>query len=59
MSPYRIELLTADGALQDERVIDCRDDDEAVDRTGDIDHLHAMSLWQGGRHVAHFPPWTD
>jgi hypothetical protein len=57
MVPYRIDLHDKDGAVIEVRRMLCAHDDEAIDRTGWIDHPHAMKLWQGDRLVAHFPPW--
>lgn len=57
MSPYRITLLTPDGGVHEEKVMECTHDDEAIDRTGRLDHPHEIDLWQGERHVGQFPPW--
>jgi hypothetical protein len=57
MAPYRIALLTPEGAVHEERVIECADDDEAIERTGRLDHPHEIDVWQGERDVARFPSW--
>ena len=57
MASYRVSLLTSNGSLYEERIINCANDDEAIDRVGEIDYPHEMDLWLGDRHVARFPPW--
>lgn len=56
MARYRIVLHDLDGAVAEERVVDCADDDEAIDHAGWIDHPHAIGVWEGERSVARFPP---
>ncbi len=56
MAPYRILLWSPDDATHEERMIECAHADEAIDRTGWLDHPHAIDLWQEDRHVARFPP---
>ena len=58
MVAYRIRLYTEDGDVQEEQVLDCQHDDEAIDRVGEFHHPHAMDVWEGARHVARFPPWN-
>ena len=55
MSPYRIELHDADGAIVAERTELFEHDDAAIDHAGRIDHLDALKVWQDDRLVAHFP----
>jgi hypothetical protein len=57
VAPYRIVLLSPDDTAYEERMIECAHDDEAIDRTGRLDHPHAIDVWQQDRHVARFPPW--
>ncbi|HVN01900.1 MAG TPA: hypothetical protein VMT68_17000 [Caulobacteraceae bacterium] len=57
MAPYRIHLLGHDGSIAHERVVECQDDDEAIELTGKSDHPHEMLVWQAERLVARFPPW--
>lgn len=54
MTTYRIDLMTADGRLAENRYIDCDDDDGAIDQTGEIDHPQQMQVWDGERLVANF-----
>jgi len=56
MAPYTIDLHAPDGSVGERRTIWFIHDDEAIDHAGQIDHPHAIRVWQGGRMVAHFPP---
>jgi len=56
MAPYRITLYDAQGGVHGELVMDFEHDDAAIDRIGDLEHPHAMDVWQEDRHVARFPP---
>ena len=51
---YSIELLDKCGCVVWEHVIDCRDDDEAILRTGRLAHPHPMRLRRGARVLASF-----
>ena len=57
MAAYRIRMFNADGSLNRETLADYACDDDAIDRTGEIQHLETIFLWQGERLVATFPPW--
>jgi hypothetical protein len=59
MPLYRVLLLCANGQRLSELEIDCRDDDDAIDKTGRIDHALAMEVWSGERLVARFPKIGD
>ena len=56
VASYRISLLAEDGSLAGEHVVDCEHDDAAIESAGDIDHPLEMSVWDGERLVASFPP---
>jgi hypothetical protein len=56
MSPYRIELHDANGAVIAEQTELFEHDDAAIDHAGRINHRDALKVWQGERLVAHFPP---
>ncbi len=53
--PYRIILLTRNGAPLEERQLHFEHDDAAIDHLGDLAHPHEMDLWHGDRHVARCP----
>jgi hypothetical protein len=53
---YVIELLDEAGAVVWEHVIDCKDDNEAINRSGRLPHPHPMRLIFQGKVVASFPP---
>jgi hypothetical protein len=53
--PYRIILLTRNGAPLEERQLDFEHDDAAIDHLGDLAHPHEIDLWHGDRHVARRP----
>ena len=57
MERYRVDLLAPDGSLRSQRLLDCADDDEAIDRVGELDYPDEIDIWQGERHVARFPRW--
>ena len=57
MAPYRIRLLTEDGGLHAEHLLDFDSDDAAIDHAGSLTHPHEMEIWQGDRQVAKIPPW--
>jgi hypothetical protein len=57
VAPYRIHLLGKDGSIAGEHVVECWDDDQAIDLAGKSDHPHEMLVWQDDRLVARFPPW--
>jgi len=59
MAIYHVRLFDETGTVQQERLLECAHDDEAIDRTGDIDHPLAMEVWTDGRQVAHFPPLQE
>ena len=59
MPAYKIKLLGDDGSLRREEEVECAHDDEAIDRTGEIDYPEAITVWQGDRLVARFPPWRQ
>lgn len=54
MPIYRIDLMTAEGLLEERRFVDCDDDDGAIDHAGAIDHPHQMHVWDDERLVATF-----
>jgi hypothetical protein len=56
MPTYRVLILDAQGERESERVLDGRNDDDAIDQTGRIDHALGMEVWAGDRLVARFPP---
>jgi hypothetical protein len=56
MVPYTIDFLREDGSIHETRVVVCEDDDAAIDHAGGLDHLHAMEIRQGDRHVGLVPP---
>lgn len=58
MEPYRIVLLSPGEAVHEERMIECAHDDDAIDFAGQLDHPHAIDIWQHDRHVARFSPWS-
>lgn len=57
MATYTINLLDGHGVHQEACSMPFDDDDAAIDHVGGIAHPHAIDVWQGQRHVAHFPPW--
>ncbi len=57
MTTYRVDLLNGEGRVESSVLLDCAEDDDAIDRVGDLDHPEGMEIWQGARHVASFPPW--
>ncbi len=56
MSPYRIILHGEEGTVVAEQKQLFEHDDAAIDHTGRINHRYGMSVWQGDRLVARFPP---
>ncbi len=55
MTTYRIRLETADGRPCKERLIECENDDQAIDCVGEWDDPLAMTIWQADRCVARVP----
>ena len=58
-SPYRVTLLSADGAIQELRIVYYAHDDQATDQTGLINHPHKILLHQGDKLVGEFPSLTE
>jgi hypothetical protein len=56
MQRYRVFFLDAQGRSLNQQDMDCRDDDDAIDRIGRSDHPFAMELRDGARVVARFDP---
>jgi hypothetical protein len=56
MSPYRIILHGEEETVVAEQTRLFEHDDAAIDHTGRINHPYGMSVWQGDRLVARFPP---
>ncbi len=54
MPVYRIDLMTAEGLLEESRFVDYDDDDGAIDHAGAISHPHEMRVWDDERLVATF-----
>jgi hypothetical protein len=52
-------LLSADGAIQELRIVYYAHDDQAIDQTGLINHPHKILLHQGDRLVGEFPSLTE
>jgi hypothetical protein len=54
LSEYRLRYLDAGGAVQQEQVFLCDNDDEAIDRAGRNSHPHQLEVWRGARRIARF-----
>jgi hypothetical protein len=54
LSEYRLRYLDAGGSVQQEQVLLCDSDDEAIDRAGRNSHPHQLEVWCGPRRVAQF-----
>ena len=54
MQRYRVFFLSSYGGRVNQQDMDCRDDDDAIDRVGRSDHPMEMELWQADRLVAQF-----
>jgi hypothetical protein len=55
VSPYRISLLSATGAVTEQRLAHFDNDDRAIDETGKLKHPYRILLHQGERLVGEFP----
>lgn len=59
MSPYRISLLSATGAVVEQWLAHFDNDDRAIDETGKLKHPHRILLHQGDRLVGEFPDESE
>jgi hypothetical protein len=56
MSAYRIELRDETSRVCEVCTHPFALDDDAIDYAGGIDHPYGMTVWDGDRLVADFPP---
>lgn len=57
MAEYRICVLDDRGRLGSVKIIDCRNDIDALDRArACLDGAHKVELWQGDRTIAELEP---
>jgi hypothetical protein len=56
MPIYRVQLLEAGGQHLSSQLLDCRDDDDAIDRAGRTGHAGGIDVWSEGRLVGRFLP---
>jgi hypothetical protein len=58
MSEYLVYLTTADGrVLGPAIVLECADDEEAIEKMGQSTNCKALELWQGNRLLLRLPHW--
>ena len=56
MPQYRLYFLDAAGHINRRVELDCRDDDEAIERANKHEIGYGMELWRGARRVKVFKP---
>lgn len=56
MGAYRIDLLRHDGRLRRSMILECVDDDAAIQSAARIDHVFGVEVVQGERLVWRFGP---
>lgn len=56
MAPYAIDLHDEHGVVAETRTEWFAHDDHAIDHAGRIGHRYGMTVRQGDRLAAHFPP---
>ena len=54
MPEYRAYIVGSDGRFSDFRVIECVDDDEAMELARQLVDGHDIELWQRARKIATF-----
>jgi hypothetical protein len=54
MQRYRVFFLDTHGEPLNHEEVECRNDDEAIDRVGRSDHPYGIELREGARVVARF-----
>jgi hypothetical protein len=54
MPEYRAYIVGSDGHFSDFRVIECADDDEAMEQARQLVEGHDIHLWQRARKIATF-----
>ena len=54
MPEYRAYIIGSDGHFSDFRIIECVDDEEAIEQARQLVDGHDVQLWQRARKIATF-----